>query len=1234
MKFNRKTHEKERIINLIEKFYEEDNLELEAIINGDGSQHKLNYHNFVDIYQRLLAEPDLAEVKPRDVLNIYFDPKSKFSNIRVTILGEGSIKNYCSTNSIKNIGYNVKFLKKENFFLDDNKIGRVDVTDYNVRFNLKIEKEMDSEDKLIKELKSNWNEIPKSFRRKQIHTFVTNSGLFNFDLSIVKKSNTINENMTVEEVIAKRMQHLIIKPRDVKESFYDWWTQIKKDKKNKVDVGMQSAFYKKLENSNVLTNPENFEIEIEMNRLDQISLDTQTQSGGAKKSKNDIVSIFNKYVEKIGIVLQAVQGSNYIIGETEKQEVIKEYQSLIDNQSNNLFKGPLPLTLELKHVKQYSNRDYTNPDLETIRVDYLVTEKANGERSLLYIAKNSKMYLITRSGKDSEAVKYTGCQMKGHGETLLDGEFITVDLKGNSISTYLFFDVYYYKGKDIRDLPLGYHEKQNNTRQSIMFQIDNMTKDNDVFVSHDKLNQFALYRKKYLRGDISSSKGLNPDESNNDTMIFDSCQKLLSRMDKIFGGLLDNGHLYSYETDGLIFVPANLGVGQNFKDDNVGVFGKKIWQRVYKWKPPKFNSIDFYVKIRRNIIDKEVVDEYYNGNRHKHVFLQVSYHPEYHDEYYAQKILNENINRPSVEQYVNFEPINPFHGYIDANGQLINNIQIASIPTNNEGDLLTMEGEIIQEGNVIEFIYDDNEAEERFKWKPLRIRENKKANGFHTAANIWRSLNNKVTTEIITTGKCPENTEYQGLKGQFDKLTKPLKGFNNYVKNKLLQIATEDISDVSLLDLCCGKIVGMKSWKFNKVKFAVAIDNNPDNIHNHIDGAAVRIIKHAQNDVDLRKLSKNTMLIYGDCGKNISNGEAAADLLNKYYLDVLYGNHEISGVNPKLEKLWGKAKNKFDVVTCSFGIQHFFKDLETIENFMVNIAENLKSDGKFVGICLDGEKLFNELKNSEKIQGFSNKNLLWTITRNYQPTATYPKNHYSLGYQVTTDIDSVMHNSKGYLVHFDFLTDMMNKYGLKLLDTKMFDEKPMSFLESFKGDYPKLSEVLTKTTDLKSLASMQRWFIFVKTKNKAVGSMARSSLSSGLFDVSASSSSINSKENMDEPEPLSESVSEKILPEDIDYEDEKSEASEYKSDMSYDYDDSIPDKSKTQKKSSKSILEEKNGKASKKVTDISKNKSKLKTQSKPTLVESNLDQMEIHKPNVTIEIVKKDSKNKSKSNKN
>lgn len=1215
MKFNRKTHEKERLIKLIEKFYEEDNLELEAIIYGIGNQYRLTYHNFVDTYQRLLEDPSMVEIKPSDALNIHFDPNSKYSNIRVTVLGEGSIKNYCSTNSIKDIGYNLKFTQKENYFFGT-KMGRVDVNDYHVRFNLKVEKDLDAENKLVKELKENWNDIPKYFRRKKVHSFVTQNGLFNFDLSIVKKSNTITEKMTVSEVMKQRKQHLVIKPKEVKESFYDWWIETKQSPSNKVDVARQPLFYKKIENSNVLTNPENFEIEIELNKVDtELSATTESKSNN---KKNDIEKVFIKYVEKVGAVLQAVQGSNYIVGENQKHIIIREYQSLIKNNSYNLFNGPVPSILNMEHIKQYTNREYVNGTVDTIRKDYLVTDKANGERCLLYIAKDRKAYLISRNSKGAQAIKYTGISLVNYGETLLDGEYITLDISGNVVSNYMYFDVYYLRGKDVRGLPLGYHEKQANTRQNLMLQLDNAVKDKGTIIKNDEYNQFTLYRKKYLRGDISNIKNLKMDESSHDTKIFEECNKLLSKMGKKYGGLLNDGHLFSYETDGLMFVPALLGVGQNFKDDDIGILGKKVWDKIYKWQPSMFNSIAFYVKMRRNIIDKQVVDEYYNGIRYKQVYLQITYHPTYHNDYDAQRILNENIIRPVVEHYINFEPSNPFKGYMDANSQLINDAQIASVPTNDEGDLMTIEGEIIQEGNIIEFIYDNNESEERFKWKPLRIKDNNKANGFHTAVNIWKNFNEPITLEMISSGKVESENEFQlTTKGPYDKLTKPLRGFNNFVKIKLLEMITEDASDLALLDLNCGKMVDLKKWKYNNVKFAVAIDSDADAIHNPNDGAGVRILRSAESDADLRKLARNVLLIRGDCSKNLYNGNAGNDLLNKYYLNILYGNHEISGVNQKLEKLWGKGQNRFNIITCNFGIYPFFKDLETLENFMVNVAENLRADGKFVGMCLDGETLFKEMKTEDMLQGFSDvgKHLLWSIEKKYQQTAVYPKNHYSLGYEFTLSIDSVCKHQNGHLVHFDFLVDMMNKYGLKLLDSKMFDENPTSFIESFKNEYPKVYDMLNKNKDLIKLAKYHRWFIFVKTKNKAISMLGKSSFPSGLFEVSASSTKKLDRE-MSEPDPMSEEISERLLPEDIEYEEEEGEVSEYKSEMSYNYDDNIPSKSQikkiektsTKKKSLHTLLEEKTNKT---------NKSKKITE------------MEIHEPNVTMTISKKKKKTKT-----
>ena len=173
---------------------------------------------------------------------------------------------------------------------------------------------------------------------------------------------------------------------------------------------------------------------------------------------------------------------------------------------------------------------------------------------------------------------------------------------------------------------------------------------------------------------------------------------------------------------------------------------------------------------------------------------------------------------------------------------------------------------------------------------------------------------------------------------------------------------------------------------------------------------------------------------------------------------------------------------------------------------------------------------------------------------------------------------------------------------------------PVSFMDSFKAEYPKPSEYLHKNKDMVKLASMHRWFIFSKTKNKAMQSYGKSSLSSGIFDVSMSSS--KSMRQIAMPDPLSESIEEKILPEDIEYDEGESEISEYKSEMSYDYDDSIPttsqrkkadNKSQT-KKSLRTILDEKSK---------TKTKTKLKQKSKP---------IDIHQPNVTMTISKRKKK--------
>ncbi len=1070
MKFNRKTQEKERIIRLVEEFYNQKDVELEAILYGHGCNYRLNNSDFTDIYQRLVNDDSFVPLKTQDILNITFRPNSKFTNIRVSVLGEGSIKNYCNTDSIKDIGYNVRFTYKKNLTIGDKnneRLGRVDVNEYHVRFNLKEERDIPQDSDIIKQLKDEWNTMDKIFRCKRIYSFTTSDNRFSFDLSIVKSSRSGFEKMSVENVLKYHKHDTIVKPNNVDKPFIEWWNEIKKNKANMVIVCDQPIYYKKMEESNVLTGNENYEIEVELKKT----------GDDRKISKNNINEIFDRYVEYIGIILQSIQKTYFIMSETEKAKVINNYQDLIKNQSNYIFKAPMPLTLERLHLDEISS-------------DYVVTEKANGSRCMLYVDKDDKIYLINRN----HSISYMGCSLVDYGNTLIDGEYLTTDINGNQIDSFMFFDVYYYKGADVRNLILGTSERDKNSRQNIMYQIEQVVKKNGISYKTD-YDLFTMNRKKYISG----------------KNIFDASEKILIKVNKDYGGLLD-GHLFSYEVDGLIFMPINLGVGQNYKGEAIGQFGK-IWTKIYKWKPAKFNSIDFHVKMRRNMVSKEVIDEYHNGSRYKQVYLQVSYHPNFHDRFNAYKILNEGMKYPNVDQYINFEPPFPFMGYVDNNGQLVNESQIASIYTNSDGDLITINGDIIQEGSVVEFIYDENEEEDRFKWKPYKLRENKKSNGYHTAINIWQSINFPVTTSMLTNGQYESIDRDLYILGESNKLDSVLQ-FHTYVSNRILKLVSENRNNLALLDLGCGKADMIQLISKLGMSFVVLIDKYPNNIHNAYDGACVKVLKNVHDP----KMLKNIVTILADSSKNIANSNAGFDVLNKYYLNILYGNQEISGFNSKLEQMWGRAQKKFDIVSCFNDLGSYFADTETLENFMVNVAENLKVGGKFIGSCIDGQMIFDILAKTN----VNDDN--WKIEKEYEDMSTLAHSEESLGHMFT------INEKESYLVDFKYMVEVLEKYGLDLVDTKLFNEDPTSFYEDFKTGKQ------IDATKMK-ISFAHRWFVFVKSKSDTIKSMSANSYLTNR-------ESKNAKDERDDIDVMEmfetkESSEAEYLPEDIEYSYEK-----------------------------------------------------------------------------------------------
>ena len=168
------------------------------------------------------------------------------------------------------------------------------------------------------------------------------------------------------------------------------------------------------------------------------------------------------------------------------------------------------------------------------------------------------------------------------------------------------------------------------------------------------------------------------------------------------------------------------------------------WSSLLKWKPVEENSIDFLVKIYKNE-DGSDMEKFINiGNdliSYKKVKLLVGYDKEQHKYLNGFRVLNEDIQYLDGYSMIPFEPLHPF----------ANKIYETNIKVENNG-LVCKNGDIIRDGNIVEFSF-DLKGSNGFNWIPIRVRDSKLPNSFATACNVWNTIFNPITTEMISTTK-------------------------------------------------------------------------------------------------------------------------------------------------------------------------------------------------------------------------------------------------------------------------------------------------------------------------------------------------------------------------------------------------------------------------------------------------------------------------------------------------
>lgn len=913
----------------------------------------------------------------------------KYKNIpyRFEINGTKDIGKYCKSNNITGLS-NVSLMSKS--WVKDK--FPIIVDDYDMKINLKVEHLIDfNDDKdLVNEIKKNLYSVRKYFRFRKRFSFFSEDGLFRYDLTIVKSSNQ----------------------KDGKYS-------------HSVETG-----HLNLISSGIFQNDDEFEVEIEFIR----------PQGSWPTDDVFVKGLLTKHA----LVLSVLDEDDHVVSSITKRHVLDNYYKLcninMQNKYQQKFVGPMPITLELKNL--------TKPDLgvNSILQDYTVTDKADGERHLMFINTDGKVYIIN----NRFFIRYTGIYNDSLKNTLLDGEYITRTRSGRHTKLFMVFDIFFYKGKNVSDLPLWGDTDGIDSRIKYMNMVTTTKFSGDA--------SFKIESKTFLEGDILKAS----------RTIYES---------------FEIGNM-RYKIDGLIYTPKYNPIGGVYKDSKPQLGG--TWIKVFKWKPHEDNSIDFLIETEKNSVGSDIVD-----NNSKIVKLFVGYDINMTEKITPRKFL--------LKEFKYVDKGNSYHKRLfQPPGELFDNLSRAYIELDDNNVMKAENGDIIYDGDVVEFAFKNG------KWQPLRVRRDKtRGNDYFTAINIWRSIQNPVTKTMITGQETLNIDENEGIdddmyynrqENRENSATKSMLDFHNHWVKNTSMVAKFQGKASSVFDIACGKGNDIIKYTNAKFKTIVGVDKSEDNIVNPIDGAYARLMPGPKNN--FRPAPKETIIYLPmDCSKLLDTSyiNNIADDDTKSIAELLWGIKNISS----LEKYHGIAKRKFDMVACQFAIHYFFVNSATLETLLINIDSVLKDGGYFMGTCLDGGIVDYKFRKDNIGKGQSirrvvdnSDRVLWNIKKDYDKFHSDSSKNFGL--QIEVYMETINKRIKEYLVDFNVLKARLAKYNIHPLTQSECDEMNVSSSSgTFKDLYEQMEtsgqtnrfvDSAKKMTQAeKDYSFMNRWFIFKKS---------------------------------------------------------------------------------------------------------------------------------------------------------
>jgi len=638
-------------------------------------------------------------------------------------------------------------------------------------------------------------------------------------------------------------------------------------------------------------------------------------------------------------VLRVIQNSTAPIGKKEAAYVIDAYK-YIHNIKRDIS------TLLVRNVISVENQHVVN----FIPHSYAVTDKVDGERgNLIFLPRGiyfiSTLLVVKKTAYVTDNPIYLNM--------ILDGEIATDS--STDKQCFLIFDLIYAnnisymddakhglihrldKIKDIAENCLGtlipfpdYMDKHKDTDLTgiVKFYSNELKKYWKKFREHlAKSEDLFITRKIYF-----VPYGIDPSE------IF------------MYATMIWKLYVYDdlppYKLDGMIYTPQNTPYMTNADSKN---FDTKPHE--YKWKPPNLNSIDFFIKFEKNETTQSDSIYFDKSDANKVV-----------NQYKVCKLFVHTQNK------MNEIPI-PFK---------INGAEQTANIYINDGDTRDIEGKIIEDNTVVEFIFDTTQknVNNAYKWIPLRTRYDKTesvikygtkyGNHYGIANRIWKTIINPITEENIATLGNP-NT-YKMEMDRLAKMTnnilppKPdayyakstlkdagMNAFHNWIKSNM--ITTYAQNKPTLLDIGVGRGGDIHKFINANIGEVVGIDSDIHGLFNGDQSASTRY-----KTEKAKRKNVPTMHFINANAKGLFNVKSQLSIIPN-----------MSNENKKMIDTYLSGNKKYSVINCQFSMHYYLSDTIAWSNFCKNLLDHLEDDGYLLLTCFDGKLIHEKLKDKKGI---------------------------------------------------------------------------------------------------------------------------------------------------------------------------------------------------------------------------------------------------------------------------